>query len=106
MVVLSCAVGLLASTIEALCDSELPPGTREDRWRELCGQLGDAHRSLGLVGESVLPPAAACSDLGVLEGETVVQVRASRWGRRPRRQRREWGSALGGLEPPSDPDTG
>lgn len=99
---LTCAVGAVASTVEALCDSGLPPRMRERRTRELYAHLGELHRALAALAEGVLP-AAVAGDLVVVEGGPVVQVPVSRWlGWRPLRPP-GWGSAVGGLEPPTDP---
>jgi hypothetical protein len=98
---LNCAVGAVVSTVEALCDSDLPPTLRERRSQELYAHLGELHRALAALDEAVLPPAIS-GDLVVVEGDPVLQVPVRRWlGQRPSR-RPGWGSALGGLEPPTD----
>jgi hypothetical protein len=75
---------------------------RERRSRELYGQLGELNRVVAALGEGVLPPAVSW-DLVAVEGDPVVRVPVSRWqGWSPSRGP-GWGSALGGLEPPSDP---
>jgi hypothetical protein len=77
---LHCAVAAVASTLEALSDSQLPPGMRQRRSHELYGQLGDVRLALSQLEEALLPPPTA--ELAAVEAEPVVQVNSSRWLRR------------------------
>lgn len=74
---LHCAVVSLASNLEALCDSGLPPSLRRRRSEELYGQLGDAQRALAQLTEAVL--ARASGNVAAVEADPVVKVPASSW---------------------------
>jgi hypothetical protein len=74
---LTSAVSTVTSSVEALCDSGMPPETRERRSHELYGQLGDVRLALSQLEEAVLPPPA--TELAVVEPESVVRVPTRRW---------------------------
>jgi hypothetical protein len=97
----NCTAGALVATLEALGDAGLSLKLRETRSQELYCQFGELHRVLAALGEGVLPPAVS-GDLVLVEGDPLDWVPVRRWlGWRPQR-RPGWGSALGGLGPPSD----
>lgn len=78
---LSCAVSAVASSVEALCDSGMPPKVRDGRSHELYGQLSDVRLALSKLEEAVLPPPT--SEFAVIESEPVVRVPTRTWvGRR------------------------
>jgi hypothetical protein len=74
------AVVSLASNLESLWDSELPPALRRRRSEALYGQLGDTQRTLASLAEAVLPPA--CRDLAAVEAAPLITVPSSSWLRR------------------------